>query len=95
MSQLQRKTPPPYRIHQIGLIRPRTTLFARIDSRIDAMLEAGLVQEVMDLAEKGYDWDLPSMSALGYKQIGLYLQGKLSLADSIQLIRKETRRVAR
>lgn len=95
ISQLQKKSPPPYRILQIGLIRPRPQLYKRIDERIDWMIGNGLVEEVKSLIETGYGLDLPAMSGLGYRQIGKYLLGELSLEDAIQLIRKETRRFVR
>ncbi|MBI3761416.1 MAG: tRNA (adenosine(37)-N6)-dimethylallyltransferase MiaA, partial [Chloroflexi bacterium] len=60
ISQRQRKQPPPYPILQIGLTLPRPALYARIDARVDAMIEAGLVEEVRALAAKGYSWDLPA-----------------------------------
>jgi len=43
----------------------------------------------------GYGWDLPAMSGLGYRQIGLYLRGEVSLAEAVALIKKETRRFVR
>ena len=95
VSELQAKTPPPYRIFQVGLTRPRPVLYARIDRRIDEMLEAGLVDEVRGLAAAGHAWDLPAMSGLGYRQIGLYLRGEATFEDSVQLIRRETRRFVR
>ncbi len=95
ISELQVKSPPPYRILQIGLTRPRPALYERVDARIDAMLATGLLDEVRNLAAAGYDWQLPAMSGLGYRQIGLYLQGEATLEESVQLIRKETRRFLR
>lgn len=95
ISELQGKSPPPYRILQIGLTRPRRALYARIDARIDEMLSAGLVGEARSLAAAGYHWRLPSMQGLGYRQIGLYLRGEATLQESVQLIRRETRRFVR
>ncbi|MCP4415168.1 MAG: tRNA (adenosine(37)-N6)-dimethylallyltransferase MiaA, partial [Chloroflexi bacterium] len=46
ISELQRKSPPPYSICQIGLTRPREELYARIDARIDQMMAAGLLAEL-------------------------------------------------
>ncbi|RME79823.1 MAG: tRNA (adenosine(37)-N6)-dimethylallyltransferase MiaA [Chloroflexi bacterium] len=91
----QRKSPPPYRTLVIGLTRPRQELYARIDRRVDQMIERGLVEEVKRLADAGYDWQLPAMSGLGYKQIGAYLRGEISLEEAVALIKKETRRFVR
>jgi tRNA dimethylallyltransferase len=95
ISELQRKKPPPYRILQIGLTLERQELYRRIDERVDGMIEAGLVEEVRGLVEQGYSYDLPSMSGLGYQQIGLYLRDQVSLEEAIQLIKRHTRRFVR
>jgi tRNA dimethylallyltransferase len=80
-----------YRLLQIGLIRPRQELYARIDERIQAMLDAGLVDEVRSLLEQGYSPDLPSLSAIGYREIVAYLQGKISLEEAVIQIKRQTR----
>jgi tRNA dimethylallyltransferase len=92
ISTLQRKSPPPYLVYQLGVTRPRPTLYARIDARVDAMLAHGLVEEVARLVRAGYGWELPSMTGLGYRQIGAYLRGEMSLAQSVALIKKQTHR---
>lgn len=95
ISQHQRKTSPRYRILYLGLSVPRETLYRRIDRRIDRMMELGLLDEVKRLVEAGYSWDLPAMSGLGYRQIGQYLRGEMSLEEAVALIKKETRRFVR
>ncbi len=95
ISELQRKTPPPYRILQIGLTRPREDLHRRIDLRIDQMLEMGLIEEVRGLLDAGYARRLPAMTGLGYAQLSAYLAGEMSLAEAIQAIRRETKDFAR
>jgi len=47
------------------------------------------------LAEAGYGWNLPAMSGLGYRQMGQYLRGEVSLDDAVMLIKRETRRFVR
>jgi len=94
-SELQRKTPPPYRIIQVGLTRPRQTLYRRADERVDAMIAAGLVGEVRQLIEAGYGWYLPAMSSLGYQEIGAHLRGETPLEEAVQRIKRETRRFIR
>lgn len=81
----------PYRILQLGLVRPRGELYARIDARIEAMIEAGIVEEVKGLLARGYSPDLPSMSAIGYREIAAYLKGKLSLEEAVAEIKRATR----
>lgn len=95
ISELQRRKPPPYRILQLGLTMERTALYQRIDQRVDRMIERGLVEEVRGLVEQGYGYELPAMSGLGYRQIGCYLRGEISLAEAIHLIKRETRRFVR
>jgi len=92
ISELQRKTPPPYHIQQIGVTRARPELYAAIDARVDRMIASGLVEEVRRLADAGYGWELPSMTGLGYRQIGQYLRGEVSLEEAIALVKKGTRR---
>jgi tRNA dimethylallyltransferase len=79
----------------IGLTTDRDDLYRRIDARVDIMMEKGLLTEVEGLVKMGYGFDLPSMSGLGYKQIGMYLQGKTDLPAAIQQIKYNTHRFAR
>lgn len=95
ISELQQRRSPPYRILQIGLTMSRPSLYRRIDERVDRMLAAGLVAEVESLVAQGYDYALPSMSGLGYRQVGAYLRGEISLDEAVRLIKRETRRFVR
>ncbi|HID63583.1 MAG TPA: tRNA (adenosine(37)-N6)-dimethylallyltransferase MiaA [Anaerolineae bacterium] len=95
ISELQRRRPPPYRVLQIGLTMERIALYQRIDQRVERMIERGLVEEVKGLVEQGYGYDLPAMSGLGYRQVGCYLRGEISLAEAIRLIKRDTRRFVR
>jgi len=85
----------PYRLLQIGLTRPRLELYARIDARIRAMFEAGLVDEVKALVARGYGWELPAMSAIGYRQVGAHLRGEITLEEAERQMRRATRRLVR
>jgi len=79
----------------IGLNLPRTQLYERIDSRIDAMIINGLVYEVERLRNAGYSWTLPSMSSIGYREINQYLNGEVTLEEAIRLIKRHTREYVR
>jgi tRNA dimethylallyltransferase len=92
ISELQCKKPPAYRIRQIGVMRPRPELYARIDARVDRMVEDGLLEEVRSLVATGYGWELPAMSGLGYRQVGRYLRDEVTLHEAVALIKKQTRR---
>ena len=94
-SEQRGKDPPPYDVLQVGLTMEREALYARVDARIERMIERGLVGEVQTLVERGYDWSLPAMSSLGYIQLRGYLEGTLSLDECLALIKKATRRFIR
>lgn len=85
----------PYECCFIGLTMDRDKLYRRIEQRIDAMLEAGLVEEVRRLLRAGYTRDLVSMQGLGYKEIAAYVEGELSLEEATVLLKKSTRHFAK
>jgi tRNA dimethylallyltransferase len=85
----------PYDAHVIGLTRNREELYQRIDLRIDQMISDGLVEEVQTLLNKGYSPEIPSMSAIGYREICEYLTGKITLGEAVAAIRKNTRTYVR
>ncbi|MCP4427008.1 MAG: tRNA (adenosine(37)-N6)-dimethylallyltransferase MiaA [Chloroflexi bacterium] len=95
ISELQRKSPPPYRICQVGLHRKRETLYRRIDGRVDQMMADGLLAEVEGLRARGYGRSLPSMSGLGYQQLWAYLAWEMSVEEAVERIKFETHRFAR
>jgi tRNA dimethylallyltransferase len=95
ISSLQRASPPPFRVLRVGLHKPRELLYQRIDERVDRMMSAGLVDEVQALARRGYGWKLPAMSGLGYRQIGMFLQGESSLDEAVAAIKWRTHRFVR
>lgn len=95
MSDQQTRRPPPYQVVQIGLSLPRPLLYARVDTRIDAMIANGLVDEVRRLVERGYSFDLPSMTSLGYREIGAYVRGEITLDEAVTLLKSNTRKFIR
>lgn len=90
ITVLQQKKPPPYRIRVIGLRLERDLLYARADKRVHQMIAAGFVEEVEHLLEMGYSPALPSMSALGYREIVAHLKGETTLDEAIELIQNST-----
>ena len=88
------KGEPLYDALQIGLDVSRDELNARIDNRVDEMITKGFVNEVRTLKEQ-YGCDAPGMSAIGYKQICSFLDGKSSLADAIVETKTATRKYAK
>jgi len=94
-SEWQEKDDPDYDTRVLGLRTDRSALHARIDARVDAMIAAGLVEEVRRLNAAGYGCDLPTMSGIGYRQICEHLRGERTLADAVARIKTETHRLAR
>lgn len=90
-----RKKAPPFETLIIGLTADRVELYRRTDDRVGRMVEQGLVAEVEMLVKKGYGFSLPSMSGIGYKQIGMFLRGELTLDAAIEKIKTETHRFVR
>lgn len=78
-----------------GLTVQRDELYARIERRVDQMLEAGLEQEVARLLELGIDPNSTAMQGLGYKEIAGYIRGKFGRDEAIDLLKKNTRRFAK
>jgi tRNA dimethylallyltransferase len=89
-SELRRRVPPPYDVLRIGLTMDRDALYARADARVDAMMEAGLPEEVQRLLGAGYGWELPAMSALGYIQFRPYFEGEATLKEVAERIKLDT-----
>ncbi|MCS6938915.1 MAG: tRNA (adenosine(37)-N6)-dimethylallyltransferase MiaA, partial [Roseiflexus sp.] len=95
ISEQRSVQPPPYRITTIWLTLPAPVLYARIDARVDAMMAAGLLDEVRGLLERGYHWDLPSMSGLGYREFRPYFEGRATLAEAVARLKYDTHAFAR
>jgi tRNA dimethylallyltransferase len=85
----------PYALLTIGLIRPRPELYARIDARIEAMFEVGLLEEVRGLLAKGYSPELPSMSGIGYRECCQVLNGQMTIEQAKVEMRRLTRAFVR
>lgn len=89
-SEQQGARSTPYRPLLLGLNMERQTLYTRADARVDAMLAAGLVEETRMLVARGYRWDLPSMSSLGYREIGEHVRGEATLAQAVARLKLNT-----
>lgn len=92
---LPRRAPPPFESTVIGLTLDRERLYERIDVRADAMFAAGWVGEVERLGEMGFGPDLPSMSGHGYREIFGLLRGERTLDETIDEVKRKTRRFVR
>ncbi len=90
-----RKSSPPYDVTIIGVTLERKELYRRIDARVDAMMDAGWVDEVEGLLGRGYGPDLSSMSGVGYRELAHHLAGKMPLEDAVSRTKNRTHRFAR
>ena len=90
-----RKASPPFDPVIVGLALPRADLYSRIDARVDAMMDAGWLDEVRGIMDRGYSLDLPSMSSLGYAELGRCLEGEIELDEAVRAIKTRTHRFAR
>ena len=85
----------PYGFAYFVLTDRREHLYERIDARVDAMMEQGLLDEVKKLHNMGYTRDLVSMQGLGYKELLAYLDGECSLDEAVYMIKRDTRHFAK
>ena len=95
ISDMQRDhtRPMPYDFVKIGLTRDRKELYRMIDSRVDEMLRAGLVEEVMTVL--GMRTDMTPLQAIGYREIIRHLNNEIDLQESVRLIKRNSRRYAK
>jgi len=94
-SAWQRRRPVPFETLFIGLDLPRDLLYERINRRVEEQIDAGLIQEVRGLVERGYDSSYPSMTGFGYRELARLLGGKLNRETAIDQYKQATRRYAR
>jgi tRNA dimethylallyltransferase len=90
ISAQQTRVPPPYHIRTIWLNCEREEIYRRADQRVEDMVGAGLADEVASLRARGYGWELPAMSSLGYTQMRPYLEGKASLEACVERLKFDT-----
>lgn len=83
-----------HKVYKIGLTGPREELYRRIDRRVDDMLRQGWVDEVKGLLQR-YGASAKPFSAIGYREILLYLGGAIREEEMVREIKKNTRRYAK
>ena len=94
-NEEQRQKDSPYDFSYFVLNDHRNLLYERIDKRVDEMIEEGLVEEVRNLKNMGYDRSYISMQGLGYKEILSFLEDEISLEEAIYILKKDTRHFAK
>ena len=94
-NRTERAKESPYRYAYFVLTDDRARLYDRIDRRVDAMMEAGLLEEVRSLRDRGVKRSCTSMQGLGYKELYACLEGECSLDEAVRIIKRDTRHFAK
>ena len=90
--QSAQKVTRPFNILKIGLSIPREILNERINSRVDAMMKEGLLQEVSNLLPSAH---VNALQTVGYQEIFAQLRGEITLEDAVVQIKQHTRQYAK
>ena len=79
----------------VGLTRPRSQLYERIEARLDEMLAAGWLDEVRRLLDSGFTAESPAMRAIGYRELVAHLAGEITLDEAREAAVRATRQYAK
>jgi tRNA dimethylallyltransferase len=90
--QTEQKVTRPFNILKVGLSMPREILNSRINDRVDAMMQDGLLEEVKGLLPMAH---LNALQTVGYQEIFEHLRGEISLQDAVTMIKQHTRQYAK
>lgn len=82
----------PFNYVLLGLEAERTIIYERINQRVDAMIQQGLLDEVKALVDHK---NVNALNTVGYKELFPYFEGRLSLEEAIETIKRNTRRFAK
>lgn len=94
-NQEQAQKESPYEFLYFVLTQDRKILYDRINQRVEQMIEQGLEEEVKRLLAMGYTNDLVSMQGIGYKEMIAYIQGRCTLEEAIDTLKRDTRHFAK
>jgi tRNA dimethylallyltransferase len=94
-NERERSKDSPYGFAYFVLTDRREKLYERIDARVDAMMEQGLLEEVKALRDMGCTRDMVSMQGLGYKELFAYLDGECTMDEAVYIIKRDTRHFAK
>ncbi len=84
-----------YETLTVGIESDRKRLYEAIDRRFDAMIAAGLVDEVRALLAHGYNPDRPPLSTIGYREAAVFVRGEIELEKAVEAAKRESRRLAK
>jgi tRNA dimethylallyltransferase len=85
----------PWRVLRIGLRAERAELYRRLDQRVDAMISAGMEEEVRRLLAEGLNADDTAMQGIGYKELSAWMRGEVGRDEAIELWKRRTRNYAK
>lgn len=91
----QREKESPYNYAYFVLDDDRSRLYARIEQRVDEMVEDGLLEEVVRLKKMGCQRGMVSMQGLGYKELLMYLDGECTFPEAVEILKRDTRHFAK
>lgn len=94
-NEIERQKQTPYQAAYFVLDDKRERLYEQIDRRVDEMIANGLVEEVAALRRMGYTREMVSMQGLGYKELFPYLDSECTLAEAVEVIKRNTRHFAK
>ncbi|MEG1847268.1 MAG: tRNA (adenosine(37)-N6)-dimethylallyltransferase MiaA [Lachnospiraceae bacterium] len=94
-NEIEHKKKSCYAYHYFVITDDRATLYAKINQRVDEMMQEGLLEEVQQMLALGCVHDSVSMQGLGYKQLLNYLAGECTLEEAVCAIKQETRHFAK
>jgi len=96
-SDLQRqpRVPADFDFRQFGLAWPREHLYARIEQRVEEMLQQGLEREVRALLARGISPETNALQTVGYKEMIQYIRGEIDFDEAVQQIKQHTRNYAK
>jgi tRNA dimethylallyltransferase len=80
---------------KVGLFRDREELYSRINDRATEMIQAGLVEETEQIIRRGYSDIIKPLQSLGYRTIIQHISNKMSLAEALRTMQRDTRHYAR
>ena len=91
----EEQPPPPFAFVTVVLQRDRKQLYARINRRVDQMLERGLLDEVRALSGDALSRGAPPLRTIGYREVLSHFEGQYDRAEMTRLIKRNTRRYAK
>ncbi|MBC7959748.1 MAG: tRNA (adenosine(37)-N6)-dimethylallyltransferase MiaA, partial [Vallitaleaceae bacterium] len=94
-NEMESQKTTPFNLLFYVLNMDRKMLYDRIDQRVEGMLEKGLLNEVESLKARGYSQNLVAMQGIGYKELYDHLEGRCTLAEAQEIIKRNTRHFAK